>query len=279
MVKKVFITVIYRCDQGIEDSLDIADVVLMQMHTDLPNVRRLYGKSDNASAYMGNYVMEALYKLCQQHQKVLIRYDFNEPCKGKDQCDREAAYLKCLVRGYVDAGNDTQSAEDIAKVLKHGNSLLNTKVAVAAVSNKSPRLSYPAHSEVAGIKCFHSFKFFKTHMVAWKFYNVGSGVKLPYVGVEFKPSIKLVEEFQPCHHPNNITPLKKPGRTRPERAINLLYFCPELNCAKIFDTQQELDAHCLSNEHDSVEAKSSLDKVKPGEYILHILLKKFPAKK
>ena len=162
-----------------------------------------------------------------------------------------------MVRGYVDAGNDIQSAEDIAKALKHGNGLLNTKVAVAEVSNQSPRLSYLAHSEVAGIKSFHSFQFFKTHMVAWKFYNVGSGVKLPYVGVEFKPSIKLVEEFQPCHHPNNITPLKKP-----ECAINLLYFCPELNCAKIFDTQQELDAHCLSNEHDSVEAKSSLDKVK-----------------
>ena len=105
--------------QGIEDTLDLADAVLAQITIDLPLIRKIYGKSDNASSYLGNYVMEALFRLCEKHGKVLYRYDFNEPCKGKDQCDQEAAYAKSLLRSYVDSGKNVLNAYDIAKAFQY----------------------------------------------------------------------------------------------------------------------------------------------------------------
>ena len=63
--------------------------------------------------------MEALFRLCEKHGKVLYRYDFNEPCKGKDQCDQEAAYAKSLLRSYVDSGKNVLNAYDIAKAFQY----------------------------------------------------------------------------------------------------------------------------------------------------------------
>ena len=53
----------------------------------------------------------------------LVRYDFNEPCRGKDQCDREAAGAKSLIQSYVDAGHDLECAEDIYTALHYGNGM------------------------------------------------------------------------------------------------------------------------------------------------------------
>lgn len=38
--------------------------------------------------------------------------DFNEPGKGKDQCDREAAMIKTRINAFVDIGNNVQTAEE-----------------------------------------------------------------------------------------------------------------------------------------------------------------------
>ena len=56
---------------------------------------------------------EALFKVCQKNGVNLLRYDFNEPCKGKNQCDRESATSKSLMSSYNDAGSDIIIAEDI----------------------------------------------------------------------------------------------------------------------------------------------------------------------
>ena len=82
-VKKVYFTAIYQCEQGLSDSLCLADVVLDKMKVDFPSLKNVYAKSDNASSYHGNYYLRALYKLCEKKGLSLKRYDYNEPCRGK----------------------------------------------------------------------------------------------------------------------------------------------------------------------------------------------------
>lgn len=217
---------------------------------------------------MGNFVLEALFNLCKEHGKKLIRYDYNEPCKGKDQCDREAAYAKSLMRSCVDAGNNIDSARDIAQALKHAGGLKNTKVAVAEVDSSAKRILAPPKSEIPGIKSYHSFVFYKTHMMAWRYYNIGKGVRLNYVGVKFYPTINLLEEFTTCQQ-QGWHPAQQVSRERESRMPNSLHFCPQFNCSQVFDTQDELERHCLRGDHTVVKIKSSSDYVK-SSFVNHM---------
>ena len=63
--KNVYPTTIYRCDQGITDSLSIVNLLLDNLHKDLPKVKDLYPKSDNAESYHGNSYTQALYVMCK----------------------------------------------------------------------------------------------------------------------------------------------------------------------------------------------------------------------
>ena len=47
--KKVYFMAVYRCEQGLIDSLCFAEVVLPKVGDDFPAVRYLYAKSNNAS--------------------------------------------------------------------------------------------------------------------------------------------------------------------------------------------------------------------------------------
>ena len=60
-----------------------------------------------------DYLPQALYRLCKEQDITLVRYDYNESCKGKDQCNRECAGLKTTLKGYVDSGNNVECANDI----------------------------------------------------------------------------------------------------------------------------------------------------------------------
>ena len=65
-----------------------------------------------------------------------VTSDFNEPSKGKDQCDREVASAKNLLRSYIDAGYNVQSAGDIYNALHYAHRLNNSKVCVAEIDTK-----------------------------------------------------------------------------------------------------------------------------------------------
>ena len=61
---------------------------------------------------------ETVYRICKENKIKLKRLDFNEPQKGKDQCDRDSALARNALRTYVDEGNNVVTAEDIYIALK-----------------------------------------------------------------------------------------------------------------------------------------------------------------
>ena len=108
--KTVYFTALQRCDQGADDVLCLADELLAQYKKDEPSVNALFVKSDNGSCYHGNFCAEGLMKVCKKYGLNLLRYDYNKPCKQKDQCDRESAGAKSMMKSYLDAGNDIMSS-------------------------------------------------------------------------------------------------------------------------------------------------------------------------
>ena len=58
-----------------------------------------------------------------------MRADYNEPCRGEDQCDQEIAAAKSIINSLVHAGNDLMTAEDVYKALHYGNGMQDKKFA------------------------------------------------------------------------------------------------------------------------------------------------------
>lgn len=62
-LKYVLITTLDNSDQGLVDTLVVAQVVLAQLRKDYPNVVKIYGRSDKASCYSSNWSFESLKKI------------------------------------------------------------------------------------------------------------------------------------------------------------------------------------------------------------------------
>ena len=129
-------------------------------------MKDLYANSDNAGLYHGNSYAEALYVMCKDKGFTLKRYDFNEPCRGKDQYDREAAGAKSLMRSYIDAGNDILTTEDVFKALHYGKGIQNAKVSCISINSSKATLN-PC-TTIPKISQYHSFEFHHDHIIMWR---------------------------------------------------------------------------------------------------------------
>ena len=174
----------------------------------------------------------------------LLRHDFNEPCCGKDQCDRESASTKTKIRSYVDAGNDLVTAEYVGKAVKYGFGAKNGMISVARVEN----------AELSGLKipnisCYHSYKFEDEYMVLWRYYDIGSRVKVPYNNLSVKPSIELLV---PLTNTEGTLQRMATGNKKKKMdgcGLNTLYFCQQTGCSQSFVSACELEEHMLTGQH------------------------------
>ena len=69
-------------------------------------------------------------------------YHYNETCHGKNQYDCESIETKCIIRSYVDAGNDLLASEDTYHVLHYGNGLQNAEISLVALDAKKSRQNF-----------------------------------------------------------------------------------------------------------------------------------------
>ncbi|XP_065674378.1 uncharacterized protein LOC136091213 [Hydra vulgaris] len=248
--KHIYLTIVYRCDQGVSSVISITESVLNQFRLDEQKIVNIFAKSDNA-----NCLVESMNKLCKNKSFKLFRYDFNEPCCGKDQCDRESAPAKTILRSYVDAGNDIVTAKDVAKAVKYGYGIKNAMVSVAKTENVT--LTGP---KIPNISNYRSYEFQEDYMTLWRYYEIGEGVKVLYNNLSIEPSIELIVPFTSTE--GNFQ-RKTLGKNKERNyGLNTLHFCQEKGCMDYFETIIELEGHMLIGQHKRFEEFSSLDKVK-----------------
>ena len=256
--KHTYFTAIFRCKQGLVDVLNIGENVLGQYSTDCPDVKSLFLKSDNAGSYHGNHIMEATYKLCRKLGLALLRYDFNEPCKGKDQCDRESAGAKTVMSSYVNSGNNINTANDIHEALHYGKGIKNSKVCVLEINEETSKLK---GIEIPNVSSYHSIEFFEEHMVLYRYFKIGSGVTLRYNDANtFVSSHNQTNAFSQTGEMGHT--LSKEKKKRRDRELCKLLFCPVSTCTCSFENQSEYDAHLLSEKHIFPKRRSSMDFVR-----------------
>ena len=130
-----------------------------------------------------------IYNICKNKNSTLLRYDYNEPCCGKDHCDRESAAAKSLLRSFVDAGNNVTTSDDIYKALHYGFGLKNASVGVIEYEKSTTILSA---SKIQKINLYHSFQFSDAGIQMWRYFQVGEGETIPFGPVEFSCELRKV---------------------------------------------------------------------------------------
>ena len=180
--KKVDHTIIYRCDQDVLDTLCVSQHVLLQIKKDLPNLKFLYQRSDNAGCYSGNSVAEIMYNICKNAGITLKRYDNNEPQMGKDQADQESAVAKCYTNSYIHAGHNLLLGEDVKKGIMYLGGPEDTKVSVVEIDSTKASMT---ESIIKNIQSYHSISFEKKGMTFHQYFNCGKGKFVNYSNLEF----------------------------------------------------------------------------------------------
>ena len=260
LLKYVYFSCIFRSPQTMLDVLNIGDSVLQQFRSDCPNITRLYAKSDNAGSYHGNFILEATYKLCKNYNFDLLRYDYNEPCKGKDQCDRESAGAKNVINSFVNAGNTMKDAVGLFDALHYGKGIKNSKVAVLEINHDVSELK---GEEIKNISSFHSAEFYTDHMKLYRYFRIGQGRVVKYNNnSKFTPSYLKVRNFSQTQKTIVSSVSNKKKKKRSDHEVCRLIFCAEPSCSKTFESTEEYDRHMLSEQHEIKKPRSSLDNVR-----------------
>ena len=73
-----------------------------------PGLKRLLGKLVNDI-----YSFQALLQIFQDECIDLLWCHHNEPSKKKDQCDRQIAATRTILKSYADSGNNTEWGTDM----------------------------------------------------------------------------------------------------------------------------------------------------------------------
>ena len=259
LIKHVYFTAMYRCDQSSKEVISLADTILDKIMLDEPELQTRYAKSDNAGCYQGNISAEAIFKLCQKKGIQLKSYDYNQPCCGKDQCDRESAAAKNIIRSYVDAGNDLLSAEDINKSLRYGYGMKNCEIVVGEIQIKDVVLEGP---KIPNINNFHSFKFHENHMKMWRYYQIVEGKLEEYSIIKIKPAFKVLIPYIKIDSSIHRSESTKKKKGREDRQLCSLYFCSEVGYTESFECNAQLEEHLLSGSHIVTKEVKSIDKIR-----------------
>ena len=112
LTKLVYVTIIFLSDQDMMSSLIMADHVLQQYKADIPTIKKLYIKSDNAGCYSAGPNFEAERNICRKHGYMLMRHDFkfSEPQCGKDG--------KCHLTCTINASGNPHTAEHLENLAR-----------------------------------------------------------------------------------------------------------------------------------------------------------------
>ena len=175
-------------------------------------------------------------KQCKKKGFNLMRYDCNEPCCGKDQCDRDSASAKAVIRSYIDSGNDLITAEDVYEAMHYGYGVKNAEVAVVQINKENASL---CGTKITNISNYHSIEFNEAGMTLWRYYQIGKGVKQSYNKVQVNPSVEILLPYSKTER-SNIERSEGSSKQRADRQLCSLLFCPDTNCTCAFETNTEI---------------------------------------
>ena len=262
--KLAYFTIIQRCNQDLAQTMSVASHVAAQIREDFPNVKNVYVKSDNAGCYAGNGHVEGEHHILKLHDLNLKRHDYNEPQRGKDQCDRESATAQHQRSAYINAGHDIQTASDVKNSLCYMGGVKNAKFSVVSINDTINHINAQI---IDNISNYHSVELKDKIMKFWNFFDIGEGRDVAMKDVDFSSGLEVLSKFESSFvNPTNSTPKKKPRLDR--KRGDAIKVCHVQSCSKTFMSHDELEQHLLKGDH--IYQLTGMDSVKQ-QYLEHVL--------
>jgi hypothetical protein len=120
-----------------------------------PHLDTLFIRSDNAGCYHSAATILSIPSISAKTGMLIKRYDFSEPCYGKDICDRRTAPVKMHVINYVHAGNDVTNAFQLSEAIQSYGGVQATTACVGSM-HKTPK---EKPGPWKGISKYNNFEF------------------------------------------------------------------------------------------------------------------------
>jgi hypothetical protein len=237
-----YLVIIEKCDQDTNDVLNIASIVIQQLRKDYPFITELLVRSDNAGCYSSNGYIEVMSKICTEHGIKLLRYDYSEPQKGKDQADRESAVFKGFAKACIRSGGNVRCAGGLKKAIQFNGGPRSTKIAIAK-TYKTPETQISNFKKIPLISYYHSVELKGNSCTFWRHYNIGSGVKVTWGDAKFQQSIKVTDGFDNTNGSERILPMERNSIRK------LPQFCPVSDCEAGFLDIKDLEEHLRAGKH------------------------------
>ena len=160
-----------------------------------------------------------MHNLCKSKSMKLIRYDYNEPQCGKDQCDREKEGAKTILRSY--AGKNLLTAEEVYNGLHYGKGMKNAAVSVIKVVNQELK------GEIPDLQSYHSVEFQEQEMISWRNFNIGVGQPHRYNKLSVPSSSEIILPFQDIDKLPYSSCEPKKAKRQERQLCTLFYWCIE----------------------------------------------------
>ena len=258
-LKKFTYTVcVEKCIQDWWSNCAVFDAVLQKIRTDHPTITNIIDKHDNAACYHNAYYWLAKKEIADINELKLDMTIMNEPCMGKDECDRMISKCRNHLRYYVNAGNKVTSATDMRNGLIWMDGVKGVSVSAITVdSTNIPGKSFPFN--IPDVTKMFFLEYEKEHMVVRRAYNIGSGRIIKY------PNKKIYNNNFQFLHPFSSNPQNsEPGTVKssiPMASEQQHWNCPSSGCQRTFTSIAALRRHNF--ELCTYEVKrTSMDNVK-----------------
>lgn len=175
LCKTTYISCLTSSKQDVVDTTTVFENVVKQIKHDHPQITKLLIRSDNASCYAGNNVVELEAKLAKNSNIDVLSHNYNIPQLGKDQADRDAAIAKRSIRMWVNAGNDLLTASDMKKGI-----LFNCRKDVKVLVIEIHKATIINPRTIPMISTYHTVICEKNGMIFYQYYKIGKGVKVSF---------------------------------------------------------------------------------------------------
>lgn len=281
-------TIVHIFDNANQDAVTSNAILkdsVLKLKEKNQNLTKAFIRSDNAGCFHSVEAIFCIPLLNQVSALKVVQVDFADPQGGKSICDRRAAHIKGSIRNYVNEGNNvTTSNEFLSAVIK--SNIKNVQVVTAT---PPCGIIVKKAVKIKDITTLNNFQYHDDHVLAFKQYQIGKGVKIINTSVHIYdnfPSVTILKSNstddvvkvpKPIAATEDINPavsnrMSNDNDTNTQIADNssFIFTCPEPHCLLTFMRYGNLSNHLDKGDHQcKTELKSLSDKSKV-EYVRQI---------
>nr|XP_022331330.1 uncharacterized protein LOC111129325 [Crassostrea virginica] len=225
----------------------------------LPNIERVFLRSDNAGCYHCGNLWLAIPGISMRTGVFIARYDFSEAQSGKSYCDAKIAHMRGKLCKVAASGHNILSAADMKSALDLYGGTTGCQASHVEMKEMPPSAArYP----IKGISRISNVEFERGLMRTWQAYGIGRGKQIPIDHENNDLAVlEIISNFI-CKS-GSVGQIRKPQGIDSSSARDHCFMCPEGGCTQVFNNYSDMQNHCFLGNHTfKLQASSTYDDIK-----------------